>query len=79
MLGDTGAKVMMLNPLAPIVDGFRLAAIEGTGLMTPVVDANGVGVWSPWLLGYSATWAVGGLLGASLLFHRLEFLFAEYA
>ena len=40
--------------------------------------AKGAMVWDPWYLAYSAIWAVGGLFLSALLFHRSEFIFAEY-
>jgi len=79
MLGPKGAKLVMLNPLSPILEGLRLTVIEGHGLLATLQTADGILVWSPWLLVYSACWSLLGLLGASVLFHRLEFLFAEYA
>lgn len=83
MFGPLGAQLMMLNPMAPILEGFRLAVVEGHNLFVPLtVPANaGVDVvaWTPWYLAYSAVWAVGGVAAAGLLFHRLEFVFAEYA
>jgi len=83
MFGATGAQVAMLNPLAPILEGFRLCIVEGHGLLQPLVQTSGAGdevlAWTPWYLAYSAAWSVFGLLGAALLFHRSEFVFAEYA
>ena len=81
MFGETGARLMMLNPVAPLLEGLRLAIVEGHNLWMPVytlVNDVSVTVWTPWYLGYSMVWAVGGLFGAALMFHRLEFLFAEY-
>ncbi len=79
MLGPTGARLVMLNPLSTILEGLRLAVVEGHNLLIPLATASGVPVWSPWDLAYAAAWAIGGLAVASLLFHRLETLFAEYA
>lgn len=80
--GPTGCLLMMLNPLAPLLEGLRLAVVGQHGLLTPIVAAAADGremlVWHPWFLAYSAVWAVGGLLGSWWLFHRLEFLYAEY-
>lgn len=82
MLGPVGAKIMMLNPLAPILEGVRLVLQGGHNLLQPVLETlpNGARlvVWQPWHLAYSAAWAVGGFLGSLLMFHRLEFIFAEY-
>ena len=73
--------LMMLNPLAPLVEGLRLAVVEHHNLMRPlmaVIDGAPIAVWQPWYLLYSGTWAVFGLLGAWLMFHRLEFVYPEY-
>lgn len=81
MLGAQGAKLMMLNPLAPILEGVRLV-LSGHGLLDTITEqvAGGViaVVWQPWYLVYSAAWALGGFLASLLMFHRLEFIFAEY-
>ena len=82
MLGRRGASVMMLNPLAPILEGVRVVLQHGQSLLTRVVETTAAGavivVWEPWYLLYSAVWAIGGLLLSLLVFHRLEFVFAEY-
>ena len=82
MFGALGAKLMMLNPLAPILEGIRLALVDSHNLLRPLVIGPDSGAqilaWSPWYLAYSAAWGILGLVGSSLLFHRLEFLFAEY-
>jgi len=79
MLGPKGSRLVMLNPLAPILEGMRLAVVKGHNLLVPLMDpAKGAVVWDPWYLAYSAIWAVGGLVLAALLFHRSEFIFAEY-
>ena len=79
--GELGGRLMMLNPLAPLLEGFRLALVEGHNLAHPLMETMGgstVLAWTPWYLGYSALWAFGGLTAAAVMFHRLEFLFAEY-
>jgi len=43
-----------------------------------VANGQSVVAWSPWYLAYLVAFAVFSLLGGSILFHRLEFLFAEY-
>lgn len=82
MFGPIGAPLMMLNPLAPLVEGFRLAIIDHHNLLTTLVTTTPAGAsvlaWSPWYLAYAVLWAVGGLGASLLLFHRLEFVFAEY-
>ena len=78
MFGEVGARLMMLNPVAPILEAMRLSMVDGNSLLAPIYT-DGFLVWSPWYLLYSASWAIVGFVGASLMFHRLEFLFAEYA
>jgi ABC-type polysaccharide/polyol phosphate export permease len=52
LLGAKGAQLVMLNPLAPILEGFRLAIIEGHSLLRPLTDTTRQGVevivWNPW-------------------------------
>jgi ABC-type polysaccharide/polyol phosphate export permease len=75
-LGETGARIIAYNPLTPVLEGVRLAAFEGHNLLRPLL-VDGVVAWSPWMLGYALALAVGGLLFASLVFHRAEGIFAE--
>ena len=75
MLGPTGGRVLMLNPLAPLLEGMRLAVLEGQNLLMPLASATSrgeVAAWSPWYLAYSTAWALGGLLVSALVFHRVE-------
>jgi lipopolysaccharide transport system permease protein len=81
MFGPVGAKLMMLNPLAPILEGLRLAIVERHNLLEPLILTTAKGqvlAWSPWYLAYAAAVSIGGLIGAAVIFHRLEQLFAEY-
>lgn len=82
MFGNLGSKIMILNPLSPLLEGMRLSAIQGHNLFTYLFTENVYGqtilLWSPWYLAYSACWAVGGLVVTSWAFHRLQFIFAEY-
>lgn len=82
MVGPTAASIIMLNPVAPVLEGLRLCIVEHHNLLQPLVATSHKGitftVWHPWYLAYTAAWAIGGLLGSALLFHRLEFVFAEY-
>jgi len=81
-LGPTGSGLLMLNPLAPILEGLRLAVLQQHNLLEPwyAVTAQGqtFAAWQPWYLAYAAAWAVPGTLAAWLLFHRLEFVYAEH-
>jgi lipopolysaccharide transport system permease protein len=82
MFGQLGGRLMLLNPLAPLLEGLRLSIVHGHNLATPLVTtaANGASfpAWSPWYLVYSAAWAVLGLVASALIFHRSEAVFAEY-
>jgi len=82
MFGPTGSRLVMLNPLSPFLEGLRLCIVEGHNLLLPLVTVSAAGqaipVWTPWYLVYGLVWSLGGLLGSALLFHRLEFVFAEY-
>ena len=79
MLGARASRLVMLNPLSPMLEGLRLCVVEGHNLLAALpATAAGAVVWSPWYLAYAAAWAVLGLLFSALLFHRAEFVFAEY-
>ncbi len=81
MFGPLGARLMMLNPLAPLLEGLRLSVVEGHNLLQPLVimgKKGAVVAWSPWYLAYGAAWAVLGLVVSMLVFHRTEGKFAEY-
>jgi lipopolysaccharide transport system permease protein len=76
--GPTGVRWVMLNPLGPVLEGLRLAVVEGHNLGLPLTDAGGALAWSPWYLAWSAAWAVLGSAAATVVFRRAEFAFAEY-
>jgi len=82
MLGETGGRLLMLNPLSPILEGLRLVITEGHDLARTlrIVDAQGltVVVWTPWYLVYAATVSLLGAVASALSFRRLEHVFAEY-
>ena len=82
VLGTLGSQLIMLNPLAPIFEGIRLSVVEQHNLLIPLSGTSAAGasvtIWNPWYLVYSGTLATVGLVVSSLLFHRLEFLYAEY-
>lgn len=81
MLGARGAFLATLNPLTGILEGLRLSIVDGHNLLQPlsiVVRGAQVPVWEPWELLYSAVFAIGGTLGATVMFRRLQPLFAEY-
>lgn len=81
MLGERIAPLVMLNPLAPILEGLRLAVVEGHNLLLPLRVMEGgklVELWSPWLLVWSAGVGVVGLVLSITMFRRLQYLFAEW-
>jgi lipopolysaccharide transport system permease protein len=81
MLGPRGAMLATINPLTGILEGLRLAVVDGRDLMHPIMGmVKGVErqIWNPWELVYSAVCAVSILLGSTLMFRRLQPLFAEY-
>jgi lipopolysaccharide transport system permease protein len=78
MFGRKGAMLLMLNPLAPILEGMRVSLVLGHNLLAPLDTAAGIAVWRPWYLAYSAAWAIIGLIGSTVMFHRSEYVFAEY-
>jgi lipopolysaccharide transport system permease protein len=77
--GPRGAPIMMLNPIAPLLEGLRLAIVEHHNLLEPMAAGAPVSFvfWHPWYLAYSATWAIAGLLFSAVFFHRSERRFAE--
>jgi len=82
VMGPTGAKLVMLNPIAPLLEGMRLALFHGHSLLEPLTVTGRMGVeiltWQPWYLAYSGLWAFGGLAISAVIFHRAEFAFAEF-
>lgn len=82
VLGQRGAELIMLNPVAPLLEGLRLAAFGGHSLLEPVVELSAKGtpimVWQPWYLLYATAWSAGGLAAGAVLFHRAEYAFAEF-
>ena len=79
MLGGRWVTLQMMNPLAPILEGLRLAVANGHNLLLPITEAAGASAtWSPLYLCYSALWAIGGLLISAVIFHRAQYRFAEY-
>ncbi len=75
--GARGTRIIMLNPVAPMLEGLRLSIVERHNLLEPLVAPQGFAFWHPWYLVYCAGWALGLLLISSLIFHRAEERFAE--
>lgn len=81
MLGERVAPWVMLNPLSPVLEGMRLAVIDGHNLLEPLrlmQDGRLVDLWSPYWLAWSLAVAVGGTVLAITMFRRLQYLFAEW-
>lgn len=77
-MGPRGARLVMLNPVSPLLEGLRLTVVARHDLLQPIVLPSGVVAWSPWYLAYAACWAVGSIVATGLLYARLELTFAEY-
>lgn len=77
-LGARGARLAMLNPVAPLLEGLRLAVVGGHDLLRPLVVDGGIVAWDPWYLLYSLVWTVALLLFASNLYSRYGSVFAEF-
>lgn len=78
MMGHKLRRLIMLNPLSPLLEGLRLAIVEQHNLIAPLTSSTGVIIWSPLYLFYAAAWAIVGLGASAMIFHRSEFVFAEY-
>lgn len=81
MLGERLAPLVMLNPLAPILEGLRLVVVQGHNLLEPlrVVEAGRlVEYWSPWWLLWTFGFGAVGLVLTITMFRRLQYLFAEW-
>ena len=76
--GGNNTWLVMLNPLAPVLEGMRLAVIAGHNLAAPLGGSGSTLVWTPWFLLWSAGASVLLLVLSSVIFHRAEFKFAEY-
>jgi ABC-type polysaccharide/polyol phosphate export permease len=78
MYGPLGARIVMLNPVAPVLEGLRLSVVEQHNLLHPYLSPRGdFVVWHPWYLAYALGVAVIGLLASAVMFHRSERRFAE--
>ena len=77
MWGERGARLLVLNPVAPVLEGARLALVDGHDLRVAIVSASGALQWSPWYLVYAAAFAALSAVLSAVLFHRAESRFAE--
>jgi ABC-type polysaccharide/polyol phosphate export permease len=81
MFGPIGARLLMLNPLGPIMEGLRLSVVMDHNLLESLSVQGRHGavlVWSPWYLVYSAAFSLATFLVGLLVFHRAESTFAEH-
>jgi ABC-type polysaccharide/polyol phosphate export permease len=81
MFGPLGARVMMLNPLAPLLEGLRLSVVTNHNLLETLIVHGRHGAvlaWSPWYLAYGSAFALVTFLAGLVVFHRAESKFAEY-
>lgn len=76
--GATGSRIAMANPIAPILEGLRLAVVQGHNLAQPLAGYSGSLAWTPSYLIYAAVWALAAFLASMVLFRRAEFDFSEY-
>lgn len=79
MFGELGARVLMVNPVAPILEALRLTVVGQHNLLEPlaVTTPQAFTFWSPLYLVYMVICSFGGLLASALIFHRSERRFAE--
>jgi ABC-type polysaccharide/polyol phosphate export permease len=77
MYGPKGAGVVMLNPVAPFLEGLRLAVVQHHNLLAPYTAPAGFVTWRPWYLAYALGVALVGLAASAVVFHRSERRFAE--
>ncbi len=80
--GPWGCRLMMLNPLAPLLEGIRLAIVEHHNLLDSLIVTSPAGLailaWHPAYLLYVGSWVFLGGASAWFLFHKLQFVYAEY-
>ena len=82
MLGQAGARVMMLLPLSPFIEGFNVSVVGGNSLLstlTQVTSKGAVVAWSPWYLVYAIVIAVLALALGAKTFRHFSGKFAEMA
>ena len=80
-INQIGGKLgfaMMLNPVAPLLEGLRLVIVQGHNLFQPLYDANQVMVWHPGFLLYATLVSILGFVFMWRYFHVKEMQYAEY-
>jgi ABC-type polysaccharide/polyol phosphate export permease len=82
MLGGRGSRLVMVNPLSPLLEGIRLSVVSGQNLLERAVvtgaDGGSIVAWDPSYLAYAVAVTVVTFLVSAILFHRSEFAFAEH-
>jgi lipopolysaccharide transport system permease protein len=76
--GPKYSKLMMVNPLAPILEGLRLTLVERSSLLEVIRMADGTLVWSPWYLVYALVVGLAATLIGMVAFRKSAAYFAEY-
>jgi ABC-type polysaccharide/polyol phosphate export permease len=76
--GPTGSRIVMLNPIAPLLEGLRIAVVKGHNLAQPLAGLGSALAWRPSYLVYAAAWAILVFVASMVIFRRAEFDFAEY-
>jgi ABC-type polysaccharide/polyol phosphate export permease len=71
-------RLLMLNPLGPILEGMRLTLVSGGSIGHTIYNAHGVPVWTPWHLVYSMIFAAAIFVIGISAFRRTASMFAEY-
>jgi lipopolysaccharide transport system permease protein len=71
------ARLLMLNPLSPILEGLRLTMVDRESIFHAVYRGS-VLVWSPWHLAYSAAVGVVCFVVGGAAFRRSAAMFSEY-
>ena len=76
--GGERTWLVMLNPIAPVLEGLRLSVVAGHDLAAPLRLGDGTLSWSPWFLASAGLTSLVLLLASAAVFHRSESRFAEY-
>ena len=72
------SRLMMLNPLSPILEGLRLTLVDHTSLLHTIIAPSGALIWSPWALVYAVVVGIASTLIGMVAFRKSASYFAEY-
>jgi ABC-type polysaccharide/polyol phosphate export permease len=83
LLGPNLARIILMNPVAVLLEGIYLCTVQGHNLLQPFVASTsaagpGIEVWSGASLLYTTGWSVASCCAALVIFRRLQYLFAEF-